>query len=70
MTVTDPSQPSGQTDLLRAHAEDEHAAELTALAAADDRPRPPQWRLSPWAVATYLLAFAVVVVILVIVPPF
>jgi MoxR-like ATPase len=43
------------TDLLRAHAEDEYAAELAALAAADDRPRPPQWRLSPWAVATYLL---------------
>jgi MoxR-like ATPase len=41
--------------LLRAHAEDEYAAELIALAAADDRPRPPQWRLSPWAVATYLL---------------
>jgi len=22
---------------------------------ADDRPRPPNWRLSPWAVVTYLL---------------
>ena len=31
------------------------AAELAALAAADDRPRPPNWRLSPWAVVTYLL---------------
>ncbi len=41
--------------LLRAHAEDEYASELLALAAADDRPRPPQWRLSPWAVTTYLL---------------
>ena len=30
-------------------------AELAALAAADDRPRPPGWRLSPWAVTTYLL---------------
>jgi MoxR-like ATPase len=40
---------------LRAHAEDEYAAELAALAAVDDRPRPPRWRLSPWAVATYLL---------------
>ena len=29
--------------------------ELAALAAADDRPRPPSWQLSPWAVATYLL---------------
>ena len=27
----------------------------TALAAADDRPRPARWQLSPWAVATYLL---------------
>ena len=44
--------------LLRAHAEDEYAAELRALAAADERPRPPQWKLSPWAVATYLLGGA------------
>ena len=42
-------------DLLRAHAEDEYASELRALAAVDERPRPPQWKLSPWAVATYLL---------------
>lgn len=42
-------------DLLRAHAEDAWADELTALAAADQRPRPPQWQLSPWAVTTYLL---------------
>ncbi len=39
----------------RPHAEVEYAAELAALATADDRPRPPSWRLSPWAVATYLL---------------
>ena len=36
--------------VLRPHAEQEFAAELAALAAADDRPRPPSWRLSPWAV--------------------
>ena len=41
--------------VLRAHAEQAYADELAALAAVDDRPRPPQWRLSPWAVATYLL---------------
>jgi MoxR-like ATPase len=41
--------------VLRAHAEQEYRAELAALAAADDRPRPPGWRLSPWAVTTYLL---------------
>src|SRR5215468_12603661 len=41
--------------VLREHAETQYAAELEALARADDRPRPPRWRLSPWAVATYLL---------------
>src|SRR5580704_15429681 len=41
--------------VLRPHAEQEHQAELAALAADDDRPRPPGWRLSPWAVTTYLL---------------
>lgn len=43
------------TDILRAHAEQEFAAELAALAEADDRRRPTGWRLSPWAVVTYLL---------------
>jgi MoxR-like ATPase len=41
--------------ILRPHAEDQYAAELAALVATDDRPRPPSWRLSPWAVVTYLL---------------
>ena len=41
--------------VLRPHAEQSYEAELAALAAADDRPRPPGWRLSPWAVTTYLL---------------
>ena len=48
MTTTDP-------DLLRPHAEQAFAGELAALPAIDDRPRPPSWRLSPWAVVTYLL---------------
>jgi MoxR-like ATPase len=43
------------TDLLRPHAEQAYAAELTALAAHDTRPRPPSWRLSPNAVVDYLL---------------
>lgn len=43
------------TTVLRPHAEDEYAAELAALAAADDRPRPPGWKLSPWAVVRYLM---------------
>jgi MoxR-like ATPase len=42
-------------DVLRPHAEAATGAELAALAATDDRPRPPSWRLSPWAVVTYLL---------------
>jgi MoxR-like ATPase len=42
-------------EALRPHAEDAFAAELAALAAQDDRPRPARWKLSPWAVATYLL---------------
>jgi MoxR-like ATPase len=41
--------------LLRPHAEQTYASELTALAAADDRLRPPSWLLSPHAVVTYLL---------------
>ena len=41
--------------LLRPHAEQQFAHELELLQAQDDRPRPPQWRLSPWAVTTYIL---------------
>jgi hypothetical protein len=35
--------------------EDEFAHELAALARLDDRPRPTNWCLSPWAVVTYLM---------------
>jgi MoxR-like ATPase len=41
--------------ILRPHAETLYASELAALAADDDRTRPPGWRLSPQAVVTYLL---------------
>jgi MoxR-like ATPase len=41
--------------LLREHAEHQYAEELRELERADTRPRPPNWKLSPWAVATYLL---------------
>jgi len=44
-----------ENQALRPHAEDAFAEELRALAAADDRPRPERWRLSPWAVSLYLL---------------
>jgi MoxR-like ATPase len=43
------------TTLLREHAETLFAEELAALEAVDRRPRPPSWRLSPWAVSFYLL---------------
>lgn len=43
------------TPVLRAHAEQQFAAELEALAKVDDKPKPPNWKLSPWAVSTYLL---------------
>jgi MoxR-like ATPase len=43
------------SQLLREHAEQKYAEELAELAGADSRTRPPNWILSPWAVATYLL---------------
>jgi len=57
-TATPTAPPAGLSDpdqLLRPYAEQLFAAELAALAAVDDRPRPPSWRLSPWAVVSYLL---------------
>ena len=44
-----------EPEVLRQHAETLYAGELEALAATDDRARPPGWLLSPWAVTTYLL---------------
>ena len=42
-------------EILRPHAEVQYAHELAALARLDDRERPPSWKLSPWAVVTYLM---------------
>jgi MoxR-like ATPase len=57
-----PAQPPASAALarsgeekLRLHAEQEFAAELAALAEVDGRQRPPRWKLSPWAVKTYIL---------------
>ena len=47
------SQPTPQ--VLRETAEKQFASELAALAKVDDRQRPPRWKLSPWAVVTYLM---------------
>jgi len=41
--------------VLRPHAEEQYAEELALLAKDDDRPRPPGWKLSPWAVTTYIM---------------
>jgi MoxR-like ATPase len=41
--------------VLRQHAEQQYASELEVLAALDTRQRPPRWKMSPWAVSTYLL---------------
>ncbi|MEL7352597.1 MAG: AAA family ATPase [Cyanobacteria bacterium P01_A01_bin.116] len=51
--TSNPSNPV--TAVLRQHAEEQFAEELTALAAVDERQRPPNWQLSPWAVCTYLM---------------
>jgi len=41
--------------VLRAHAEQQFASELDVLTKQDDKAKPPNWKLSPSAVATYLL---------------
>jgi MoxR-like ATPase len=43
------------TNVLRPSAETQYAEELIALAANDDKQRPPQWKLSPQAVVRYVL---------------
>ncbi len=40
---------------LREPAEKQFAAELAALAKADDHPKPPKWKLSPQSAVTYLM---------------
>lgn len=48
--------PTNQTKpVMRQHAEAQYTEELEALGKADKRQRPPNWKLSPQAVATYLL---------------
>ena len=46
---------SKKKQILRPHAETTYAKELQALAKADDRQKPTNWKLSPWAVVTYLM---------------
>ncbi len=44
-----------KTGLLREYAEQQFAQELEELGKVDKRKRPPNWRLSPWAVVRYVL---------------
>ena len=46
---------AAKTEVLRQHAEQQFAEEIAALKAADTRPCPPNWDMSPWAVTKYLL---------------
>ena len=55
MTDTPAPAALSASTVLRRHAEQQYAEELDALARADRRPRPENWRLSPQAVVTYLL---------------
>jgi MoxR-like ATPase len=41
--------------ILRAHVEQARADELEAIERSDDRQRPPGWRLSPWAVVSFVM---------------
>ena len=50
-----PQTTPTSSGVLRQHAETQFAHELELLQKNDDRQRPPRWKLSPWAVATYLL---------------
>lgn len=43
------------TSTLRRHAEDQFAEELENLQKVDQRQRPTNWKMSPWAVVTYLM---------------
>lgn len=51
------NNPTASTSnaLLREHAEQQFAHELEELVKIDTRQRPPNWKLSPWAVSLYLL---------------
>lgn len=49
------SMSDTRPDVLRPHAELQYAEELSALDRLDDRPRPPGWKLSPWAAVKYLM---------------
>jgi MoxR-like ATPase len=49
------SKNTSVQNALRQHAEQQFAEELSALQKADDKPKPPNWQLSPFAVVQYLM---------------
>jgi MoxR-like ATPase len=53
--IKNKEQVNKETSLLRQHAEVQFAEELEELGKVDKRQRPPNWKLSPWAVMTYLM---------------
>jgi MoxR-like ATPase len=55
VSTTSPAASAKVDQALRQSAENQFAAELTALARTDTAPKPPRWRLSPAAVVTYLM---------------
>jgi MoxR-like ATPase len=55
VAVAEAPTPAAASAILREHAEHQFRAELDALDRDDTRARPPRWKLSPWAVSTYLL---------------
>ena len=50
-----PVSKDDKKSVLREHAEQQFEQELAELCKADDRPRPPSWKLSPWGVAIYIM---------------
>lgn len=50
-----PAKKTKSDAVLRQHAEQQFAEELAELMKVDDKQRPPSWKLSPWAVVTYLM---------------
>jgi intein/homing endonuclease/MoxR-like ATPase len=54
--TADTAAPAALQAVLRQHAEEQFAEELAELAQIDtSKQRPPNWKLSPWAVKLYLL---------------
>jgi MoxR-like ATPase len=54
--TADTAAPATLDAVLRQHAEEQFAEELDALAQTDSgKQRPPNWKLSPWAVKQYIL---------------